>query len=92
MIQDNLVKTGSAVVESSTLNQNLKMQTCVFCWRHLWGTFLFDCRKRKQERKIESNTKAVGSEVYEPPRDKTNKMACAPSEDSDQPGHPPSLI
>ena len=27
----------------------------------------------------------------EPPRDKTNKMACAPSEDSDQPGHPLSL-
>ena len=30
--------------------------------------------------------------VYEPPHDKTNKMVCAPSEDSDQPGHPPSLI
>ena len=29
---------------------------------------------------------------YEPPRDKTNKMACATSEDSDQPGHPPSLV
>ena len=28
----------------------------------------------------------------EPPHDKTNKMACAPSEDSDQPGHPPSPI
>ena len=28
----------------------------------------------------------------EPAHDKTNKMACAPSEDSDQPGHPPSLI
>ena len=28
----------------------------------------------------------------EPPHDKTNKMACAPSEDSDQLGHPPSLI
>ena len=28
----------------------------------------------------------------EPPHDKTNKMACAPTEDSDQPGHPPSLI
>ena len=27
-----------------------------------------------------------------PPHDNTNKMACAPSEDSDQPGHPPSLI
>ena len=26
------------------------------------------------------------------PRDKTNKVACAPSEDSDQPGHLPSLI
>ena len=24
--------------------------------------------------------------------DKTNKMICAPSEDSDQPGHPPNLI
>ena len=30
--------------------------------------------------------------TFEPPRDKTNKMACAPSKDSDQPGHPPSLI
>ena len=29
---------------------------------------------------------------YEPAHDKTYKMACAPSEDSDQPGHPPSLI
>ena len=26
------------------------------------------------------------------PHDKTNKMACAPSEDSDLSGHPPSLI
>ena len=28
----------------------------------------------------------------EQPHDKTNKMIFAPSEDSDQPGHPPSLI
>ena len=28
----------------------------------------------------------------EPAHDKTYKMACAHSEDSDQPGHPPSLI
>ena len=27
-----------------------------------------------------------------PPHDKTSNMTCAPSEDSDQPGHPPSLI
>ena len=29
---------------------------------------------------------------YEPPHDKTNKMACAPSKDSDQPRHLPNLI
>ena len=29
---------------------------------------------------------------FEPPRDEIHKMAWAPSEDSDQPGHPPSLI
>ena len=29
---------------------------------------------------------------YEPPHDKTNKMICAPSEDSDTSGHSPSLI
>ena len=31
-------------------------------------------------------------EWSEMPHDKTNKIACVPSEDSDQPGHPPSLI
>ena len=30
--------------------------------------------------------------IYDPPHHKTNKMTCAPSEDSDQPGHQPSLI
>ena len=30
--------------------------------------------------------------IIEPPHDKTNKMACVPSEHSDQPGHLPSLI
>ena len=28
----------------------------------------------------------------EPSHDKTSNMACTPSEDSDQPGHPPRLI
>ena len=28
--------------------------------------------------------------LFEPPHDKTNKVACAPIEDSDQPGNPPS--
>ena len=31
-------------------------------------------------------------QVIMPLHDKTKKMACAPSEDSDQPGHPPRLI
>ena len=30
--------------------------------------------------------------IFETPHDKTNKMTCASIEDSDQPGHPPSLI
>ena len=30
--------------------------------------------------------------LFEPRHDKTNKIAWAPSEDPDQPGHPPSLI
>ena len=34
----------------------------------------------------------VKDQIYELPHDKINKMICAPSEDSDQPGHPPSLI
>ena len=38
------------------------------------------------------NSLTVECILNEPPHDKTNKMACAPSEDSDQPGHPPSLI
>ena len=31
-------------------------------------------------------------DIIETFHDKTNKMACTPSENSDQPGHPPSLI
>ena len=30
--------------------------------------------------------------IHEPPHDKTNRMAIAPNEDTDQPAHPPSLI
>ena len=30
--------------------------------------------------------------TFEAARDKTNKMTCGPSKDSDQPGHLPSLI
>ena len=33
-----------------------------------------------------------GKVLFEHPHDKTNKVACAPSEDSDQPGRMPRLI
>ena len=33
-----------------------------------------------------------GQKTLEPPSDKTNKMTCAASKDSDYPGHLPSLI
>ena len=35
---------------------------------------------------------SISSKICEPHHDKTNKVACAPSEDSDHPGHPPRLI
>ena len=31
-------------------------------------------------------------DIFEPQHNKNNKMNCVPNEDSDQPGHPPSLI
>ena len=37
-------------------------------------------------------TNTENSLSFEPHCDKTNKMACAPSENSDQPGHSPHLI
>ena len=38
------------------------------------------------------NMKLMTFQLFEPRHEKTNKMACAPSEDSGQPGHPPRLI
>ena len=35
---------------------------------------------------------SASKHAYGPPHNKTNKMACAPSKDSDQHGHLPSLI
>ena len=42
--------------------------------------------------KYQETLQVKGTNTNEPPHDKTSKMACAPSEDSDQPGHPRSLI
>ena len=47
--------------------------------------------KRFRAPKISSLNHSATWNRNEPP-DKTNKMTCVPSKDSDQPGHPPSLI
>ena len=51
--------------------------------------FDFLCLLYKANNRIEI---LISTRTFEPPHDKTNKMACAPSENSNQPGHPPSLI
>ena len=47
------------------------------------------------KKKVHENLKSrliCFNKPFEPPHDKTNEMACVPSEDSDQPVHLPSLI
>ena len=58
-----------------------------------WGTrdVLRSCGGAYNRKNV-NNYLNLCKEIFEPPRDKTNIMTCAPSEDSDQPGHPPSLI
>ena len=40
---------------------------------------------------IRSWTATINKSINEPQHDKTNNMASAPGENSDQPGHPPSM-
>ena len=42
--------------------------------------------------KSNMNKQCFDQKTFEPPHNKTYKMACVPSKDSDQPGHPPSPI
>ena len=55
---------------------------CVFVFR-IWHKQVFSWR---------GSILFLFSWIFEPLHDKTNKMACAHSEDSDQPWHPPSLL
>ena len=48
--------------------------------------------RRRNQSVDESRLKSCSNRSNELLRDKTNKMTCAPSENSDQPGHPTSLI
>ena len=59
-------------------------------WNHLPGP-MAETRDKVDCNMIQSGNWSKQT-LNEPPHDKTNKVACVPSEDSDQPGHPPSLI
>ena len=83
---------------SSWLDKNKNKNTSIFvrhmtvCTSHdrLWVLSLWANGKELSKQCLV--LVASFSFTSEPPHDKTNKMACAPSENSDQPGHPPSLI
>ena len=59
--------------------------------RNLEDTVRRKDTKRAEKRQKTKERKLKVLKAFEPPHGKTNKMTCAPSEDTDQPGHPPSL-
>ena len=62
-------------------------------WGHTTVTRNIDLNQTKKKLEIfHTITGKLFWILYEPQQDKTNKMTCVPSKDSDQPGHPPSLI
>ena len=62
-------------------------------WIHKNPRFLGEFQEVKRLRTTEiSIVDASETKLNDLPHDKTNKMTFAPSKDSDQPGHLPSLI
>ena len=66
------------------------------CSSHKWRSFGFLTTHTSAQGRFRLHA-CVGWSIFagctfEPPHDKTNKMTFAPSQDSDQPGHPPSQI
>ena len=72
-----------------------KAQRQVFSWRGSSNLSrpVSDCWNclRNKTWKLMVSLKKFKIKTNELPHEKTNKMACAPNEDSDQPGHSPSL-
>ena len=66
------------------------LNTILFAW--LNDFILGSMRNVKMMKSICAAYVDSRKKHFEPPHDKTNKMTFVPSEDSDQPGHPPSLI
>ena len=65
-------------------------------WIHKYHRFLGEFQEIKRleitEISIVDASETTQRLINESQHDKTNKMTCASSEDSAQPGHPPSLI
>ena len=72
--------------------QNLQKHTGVIGWRQISLHAPISLCIEPQAQRIWSERVAAKAALNSKSHDKTNKMACAPSEDSDQPGHRPSLI
>ena len=72
------------------------MSFCWFCRAAAHTDTSRTCTKciksQVTDRTHQGNFEQTSNTVIEPHRDKTNNLARAPCEDSDQPGHPPSLI
>ena len=61
-----------------------------FCPLNVYSS---DVCKKIHVVKISNNNILISfQQNFDPPHDKTNKVACVPCKDSDQPGHLPSLI
>ena len=75
-------------------SSNLYLQGPQMSWNFVWESFIIThvCTIEVHVHVNPLIPETRTSKVHEPPHDKTNKMTCVPSEDSDQPGHPPSLI
>ena len=57
-----------------------------------WSEHILSAYKATKDLKYPLYMTFKKRHTHEPPHDKTNKMACAPNKDLDQPGHLPSLI
>ena len=73
------------------------IQRDIYPMYHLWAHVSFQSEKKKKKKLKYHSIKWITFETTwkswnDPPQDTTNKMTCAPSQDSDQPWHPPSLI
>ena len=62
------------------------------CWRYLRLVVIRCVTNSSVQEAVKEWRQDKTSFSNEPPHDKTNKMICSPSEDSDQPEHAPSLI